>query len=116
MGVFIGHPASREDLEKDLNDLANGTPITGPGCSAAGDEAGGEGGAAKKCDGADANTAIESFNTDAKKIMEDQKEAVSGMPRAFLVLVVEGKYDVKEAKVSYKLTHYQVFVGAQDKT
>jgi hypothetical protein len=29
--VFKGHPASREDLEKDFNDLLEGKEITGKG-------------------------------------------------------------------------------------
>jgi len=113
--VFIGHPASRPNLEQDLNDLKDGKTITGEGCSADGDDGGADGSAGKSCKGDEAKTAIESFKTDSQAIMDASKDAVSGMPRAFLVLVVEGKYDWKTKDLSFKLTHYQVFVGSQEK-
>lgn len=110
--VFIGHPATRTNLEEDLQTLMDDGKITGPGTSAAGgDDDEGAGGAGKKCAGDEATAIIESFNKSAKEVMEGVKDTASGCPRAFLVLVTEGTYDVSAKSLSYKLSHYQVFVG-----
>jgi len=89
--VFMGHPANRQDLVQDFDDLLAGKEITGKGCSAAG---GGDGddeeGFKANCDGGDVDAAVKLFNELSTEHLQTDavKEVCGGMPRAFCVLVV----------------------------
>jgi len=63
--VFKGHPANREDLVKDFNDLLEGKEITGKGCEAAEEKPSADGEAPKlgqSCEEGDVAAAVENFN------------------------------------------------------
>jgi len=48
-------------------------------------------------------------------LKEETKTAAEGMPRAFCVLVVTSKYDVKAKKLNTTMENYHVLVGPQAK-
>ena len=115
--VFMGHPANRQDLVQDFDDLLAGKEITGKGCSAAGGGDDDEEGFKANCDGGDVEAAVKLFNELSTEHLQTDaaKTACEGMPRAFCVLVVQNQFDTKEKKIEAKMENYQVFVGPQDK-
>lgn len=115
--VFVGHPASRPNLEKDINDLLDGVKITGAGCSPAG-AAGGDDDEAFKLnvESDKVEEALKTFNEMSDKLLtEESKKSFEGMPRAFCVLVHEQQYNCKEKKTENNMKNYHVLVGPQDK-
>lgn len=108
--VFVGHPASRKDLVQDFNDLLAGKAITGEGTTSAGGDEGEEGEEAfKKNIEADAvEGAVTKFKADAEThlLTESTKEAATGMPRAFCVLVHESRYDCKTKTLNNNMKNY----------
>ena len=87
--VFMGHPANRDDLVQDFDDLLAGKEITGKGCSAAGGDDD-EDAFKSNCEAADVDDAVKLFNDlSTEHLQKDEvKEALAGCPRAFCVLVV----------------------------
>lgn len=91
--VFMGHPASRK-IEEDIDNLLKGEKLTGEGTGAASSKAeeGGEGSTSLT------QERIAQFQTETKAFLDEGKKIVEGCPRAFLVLVVEEKWDMKTQK------------------
>jgi len=122
--VFIGHPASRPNLEQDIDDLLNDKPITGAGTKQGGmgeDDPTAQ--TAKKeeaeeeiKDSIDEKTALDAlakFQKDADEVCQTDamKDAATGMMRAFLVLVHEQRFDCKKKEFINKMECYKVLVG-----
>lgn len=116
--VFVGHPASRPDLEGDIDKLLAGEVITGKGTTAA---AGGDdeedGPFEANVDAEKVDDAVAKFLKDSEEILmtDTTKEAASGMPRAFCVLVHEARFDCKTKTLANKMDNYHVLVGPQAK-
>lgn len=94
--VFIGHPASRPNLEKDIDTLLAGEKISGKGCepsqAAAEEEEGKE-------------ITSESFSTLSKRFLEGCEklsgvsEEAAKLQRAFFVLVIDGAVNNETGKI-----------------
>lgn len=117
--VFKGHPATRKNLEQDLDDLCDGKELTGDGCGPAAPAGGAAGGmpegfteldkvtVEKECEGH--KTAMEGF-----KENEELATAAKACPRAFCVIVVVENYYPKLGKTLFKYDNYRVVVGPKD--
>ena len=118
--VFKGHPASRPDLEADLDKLAAGEALTGEGV-ASGPKAGGEGAAADEeeeegfaeVDAAAINTEMDGFKAVAEGLQADAelKELAKKCPRAFCVMTFTQKYNPKTQSLLGSYKNYRVLVG-----
>lgn len=109
--VFKGHPASRPDLEKDLNDLAEGKELSKAGEG----EAENEEEAAVAVDAATMHAEIDEFKTKvAPELQTALKENVKDFPRAFCVMVAQQELtpETGESKTTYD--NYRVLVGPKD--
>jgi len=93
--VFVGHPASRK-LEEDINALLAGEKITGAGTVRAGGEEGGDG-ESKPISNEDYDRLTKIFKEGAAKLCADAdvKADAAKLQRAFFVLVVDAKIDLK---------------------
>jgi hypothetical protein len=114
----MGHPASRKDLVQDFNDLLEGKAITGEGTTVGGgDDEEGEGAFKKNVEADACEGAVTKFLADSTThlLTESTKEAATGMPRAFCVLVHESRYDCKTNTLENNMKNYHVLVGSQDK-
>lgn len=127
--VFKGHPATRKDLQQDLDDLAAGKEITGEGCAPA--KKADDAKAADEEKDADADAVPEGFKEldkevvnkeceEHKTVMEDftkneelAKEA-KDCPRAFCVIVVVENFYPSTGKTYFKYDNYRVVVGPKD--
>lgn len=111
--VFKGHPASRPDLEKDLNDLAEGKELSGKDEAEAGEE--GAEAATGAVDATTMHAEIDEFKTKvAPELQTALKENVKDFPRAFCVMVAQQELSpaTGESKTTYD--NYRVLVGPKD--
>lgn len=111
--VFKGHPAGRPDLEKDLNDLAEGKELSGKEDG----EAGAEGASAETgtVDAAKMHAEIDEFKMKVgPELQTALKENVKDFPRAFCVMVAQQELSpmTGESKTTYD--NYRVLVGPKD--
>lgn len=97
--AFKGHPANREDLEKDFDALLNGETLTGQGCAPANDDKKEDDVQVKKLDIPQGfkeldlekvTSEIESINTVMEGFTKDEEmiKLTEGCPRAFCVIVL----------------------------
>jgi hypothetical protein len=122
--VFKGHPASRDNLEEDIDNLLKGQALTGEGVASA------------KAEGADSSEEpkyepkpdfktldldaiskeIEGFKESCKAMSDNDalKEAAKDMPRKFCVVVLEQHYSPQNDSSLFKYTNYRVLVGKQE--
>lgn len=118
--VFKGHPAGRPDLEKDLNDLAEGKELTKAGGDEEkeADKGDGEAGDAPKKEPLDAATMhaeIDKFKTEVgPQLQKDLKETVEKFPRAFCVMVASEELNVESGEKTSKYENFRVLVGPGD--
>jgi len=108
--VFMGHPASRK-IDEDIRKLLKGEKITGEGTQPKGAPEAGDDASVKVCS-----------DEDAKQFADGTKEWVGGMSakaegvqRAFLVMTVDQKWDMKELTSKNHATVHTVLVGPKDK-
>jgi len=94
--VFIGHPASRK-LEEDFDTLLKGEKITGAGTTRGGGDGDGEEGSNKEITNEDYDKLTTLFKDGTKAICEDADILAEAkkLQRAFFVLVVDAKIDLK---------------------
>lgn len=116
--VFKGHPANRENLEQDFDDLLAGKEITGEGTgqTAAKEEDESGSAPASKLDPAACLATIDEFaSTVGPALQKDEKikSVAKGMPRAFCVMVYEEKYDPRTQTSSVDWKNHRVLVGPQ---
>ena len=119
--VFKGHPATRKDLEGDLDKLAKGEQLTGEGI-VNGPVAGGaeakkeEDPTYKKLDLEKVMGEIAEFKTVCSGFQsnEDLQNSVKGMQRAFCVIVLQTLYDINTGDATSKYENYRVLVGKQE--
>lgn len=117
--VFKGHPANRQNLEQDFDDLLAGKPITGAGTESENKpddkkEEDGEKKEDKALDPAKCLASIDKFKEEyGPALQKDEKVAENAkkMPRAFCVMVYEESYDVTTEKSSIDWKNYRVLVG-----
>ena len=62
----------------------------------------------------DVEAACAKFKKESKEVMEANKDVCSEFQRAFLVLVHEGTFNVKDDKWSHKLTCHTELFGKQE--
>jgi len=122
--VFKGHPASKKNLEQDMNDLMNDKEITGEGTAPADNAAAPEekrdekaipegfsemskDDVAKECE--EHAKVMEAWKTD-----DDLKESAKACPRAFCVIVLVENYYPESGKTYFKYDNYRVVVGPKD--
>jgi len=121
--VFKGHPASRKNLEEDLDNLSKGVALTGEGVFTGEKKA--EEGEQKEAElpegykeiDADAiNKEIDAFKGVGEGLQKDEtmKGHAAKMPRAFCVMVFNQMYMPKSGKTVGKYENYRVLVGPQD--
>jgi len=110
--VFKGHPASRPDLEKDLNDLAEGKELSVDGAEEESADAGAE--AKVTVDGEKMNQEIESFKTQQPELYKELKDDVSNFMRAFCVMVGSEKLNPATGKFTVDYKNYRVLVGPKE--
>lgn len=120
--AFKGHPATRQDLEKDFDQLLKGDePLTGQGTASQakpgqGDED--EDGKMKDdLDCKEINEEIDAFKKVAKEdLQKDEalKALAKEMPRSFCVMVFSNGFDPSTEKWKGTFTNYRVLVGKQD--
>jgi len=110
--VFKGHPATR-NLEEDIDALLKGEKITGKGTEAEVAEKGEEeksgGSSTSEAENASAK---DIFRNQAREFMDAKKEALEGLPKAFLYLIDASSFDVKTGTFSHQLTCHTVLTGA----
>lgn len=93
--VFKGHPANRQNLVQDFEDLLAGKKISGAGTTEGGDDDSDDG-EAGDVEGADAASAVSSFQSTVDGLKDKFNDDFrKKLPRCFLVLVSQGKYDPK---------------------
>lgn len=105
MIVFKGHPASRDNLEDDINKLIAGEKITGEGTAAASQEKD-EKDEDKLKEGDLAtlekiHKEVDEFSTVGPSMTKDDefKKHAAKLPRGFCVMVVKEKYLPNEEKI-----------------
>jgi len=96
--VFKGHPASRPNLEQDLDDLAAGKTISGEGTAPA-EKTSEEGGFVvpegfKEGDSDTINKECDALHEVLEGLIKDEEMTglAKGFPRAFNVLVLQESY------------------------
>ena len=117
--AFKGHPAGRPDLEQDLNDLAEGKPITGTGTAPPSGESC-KAPAEEKDDGfkeMEMDTINEEIAEFKKKMTElqqkeEMREVAKEMQRSFCVITVESKHP-SGGKPRFNYCNHRVLVGKQ---
>jgi len=118
--VFKGHPATRKNLEEDIDTLIKGEALTGEGVFSGekkAEEAGGDSGAIpegyKEVDAAAINGEIDAFKEIGLALQKDEAiaEHAKKMPRAFCVMVFNQTYIPKTGQMVGKYENYRVLVG-----
>ena len=116
--AFKGHPANREDLEKDLDALSRGETLTGEGCGSKKEEPVQDGAAEipkgyKELDSAVVSSEITTLNTVFEDFTKDEEmiKLTEEMDRAFCVLVLQMKYSPKTGNYIGKYDNYRVLSG-----
>jgi len=115
--AFKGHPASRPNLEADLDTLAKGEALTGEGTeSKSSEETATDDTNAKVFELDQVNKEIEAGKEAMLAMQADAslKEAAKDMPRSFCVLVLEQEYNPSTGNSNTKFTNYRVLVGKQE--
>lgn len=121
--VFKGHPATRPNLEADLDALANGEKLSGEGIVEPIQESSGEGQAIKVTPEEDFKeldvpaTEIDRFKTicTEKFKTEQAKNDAQSMIRSFCVILLQQSYIPSEKKTYSKYENYRVLIGSQEK-
>lgn len=122
--VFKGHPATRKNLEEDIDTLIKGEALTGEGVFS-GEPKKEEGGATaaaelpegyKSVDAAAINAEIDAFTAVGTALQADEKikEHAKKMPRAFCVMVFNQQYVPKTGETHGKYENFRVLVGPKD--
>jgi len=111
--VFIGHPASRPDLEKDIDTLLKGETISGKGCSPASGEAEEEGEEGKEITPEMFGTLSKRFLDGCEKL-EGVKELATKLQRAFFVLVIDGKVNCETGKMTGEIQCITQLMGDKE--
>ena len=117
--AFKGHPASRPDLEQDLNDLAEGKSITGTGTAPPSGESC-KAPAEEKDDGfkeMEMDTINEEIVEFKKKMTElqqkeEMREVAKDMQRSFCVITIESKH-LLGGKARSNYCNHRVLVGKE---
>ena len=120
--AFMGHPANREDLEKDFDALLRGETLTGEGCPSVKEESTVEVAKAeipegfKELDLDVVSSELESNYTVMEAFTKDAEMATlsEGFQRAFCVLVLQMRYSPKTGNFIGKYDNYRVLVGPKD--
>jgi hypothetical protein len=119
--VFKGHPASRPNLEQDIDDLIAGKSLTGAGVWSGelGEEKKeeeNEENSGKELDGEKINSEIDGFVEIQKKVMESEelKKAAESLIRAFNVFVFEQTLVPNTGKTTSEYNNYRVLMGKQE--
>jgi len=122
--AFKGHPATRQDLEKDFDQLLKGDePLTGQGTASAakagagGDDDDEDGKQKDDLDTKEINEEMDAFKKVAKDDLqkdETLKALAKEMPRSFCVMVFSNGYTPNTQKWKGSFTNYRVLVGKQD--
>jgi len=116
--AFKGHPASRPDLEKDIDALLKGETLEGEGCgpAKADDNAEAMPEGFKKLDMDAVAKEIEGFQGVFEGFTKDEEmgELAKGFMRAFCVIVLQNHYTPKTGEFVGKYQNYRVLVGPKD--
>jgi len=120
--AFKGHPATRQDLAKDFDQLLKGEePLTGQGTASANKPGAADeeddGKTKDDLDNKEVNEEIDAFKKVAKEELqkdETAKPLAKEMPRSFCVMVFKNNYDPSTEKWKGTFTNYRVLVGKQD--
>lgn len=124
--VFKGHPASRKNLEQDMNDLMNGKELTGEGTAPANgngdegkeekrdDKAIPEGFSEMKKEEVDKECEEHAKVMEAWKTDEDLATTAKECPRAFCVIVLVENYYPESGNTYFKYDNFRVVVGAKE--
>jgi len=119
--VFKGHPATRPDLEKDIDTLLKGEALTGDGAASAPKEGADESEekipeGLKEFDLEKLNSEIEEFKKAcaAMTANSDLVAAAKEMPRKFCVITLTQVYFPSTGKSLYKYVNHRVLVGKQE--
>lgn len=122
--VFKGHPASRDNLEEDLDKLMRKEELTGNGISKRA-AAGGQAAAAEfkvdlpegynNVDSSTISGEIATWKSANEDLLKDSEiqEAVKSMARVFNVIVFETAYSPSSGSSGGQYTNHRVFVGPQ---
>jgi len=114
--AFKGHPANRQDLAKDFNDLLAGKSLDGVEAGGAGDEEAEEAGSSVGLDVI--KTKMEEmtkFKTVGKELQTECSAQAGGMMRNFCVLTMEAELSPKTDTWTCEYTNHRVLVGPQEK-
>lgn len=121
--VYKGHPATRPNLEEDLNKLANGEKLEGAGIVELQEEKGNAAPAEmkveegfKEMDTAGLTREISEFKTACEEFQKDENLSTiaKDMPRSFCVVTLENSYHPSSGKTFSKYNNHRVLVGKQE--
>lgn len=110
--VFKGHPASRPNLEKDLNDLVEGKELVSPNEEEAKESEESE---SIMVDSATIHAEIDDFKVKVgPELQTELKENVKNFYRAYCVMVAEEEISPETGKSKTTYDNYRVLVGPKD--